>query len=446
MNTTERLPPQNLEAEQSVLGSMLIEKEAILKACEILSADDFYREAHRIIFDAIVDVFERGEAVDLITVSERLRQLGKIEAVGDIPALAALANMVPTAANVEYYARIVEEKAVLRRLISAGTEIVRMGYEAQQEPEELLDQAEQMVFRISRRRSSQGYHSIKDVLVEAFEHIESIYTNKEGITGIPTGFKEIDMLTSGLQKSDLIVIAARPSMGKTMLCLNIARNAAVLRGVPVVIFSLEMSKEQMAQRLLCMEAGVDSQRLRTGYLQEGDWGRLSRAFGQLSEAPIFIDDTPNLSVMEMRAKSRRIKAEHDLGLVVIDYLQLMQMKGRVESRQQEISEISRSLKALARELKVPIIAASQLSRAVESRVDKRPLLSDLRESGAIEQDADVVAFIYRDEYYNRESEKRNIAEIIIAKQRNGPTGTVELAFLKESGRFATLERRRVEGG
>jgi len=446
VNTTERLPPQNLEAEQSVLGSMLIEKEAILKACEILSADDFYREAHRIIFDAIVDVFERGEAVDLITVSERLRQLGKIEAVGDIPALAALANMVPTAANVEYYARIVEEKAVLRRLISAGTEIVRMGYEAQQEPEELLDQAEQMVFRISRRRSSQGYHSIKDVLVEAFEHIESIYTNKEGITGIPTGFKEIDMLTSGLQKSDLIVIAARPSMGKTMLCLNIARNAAVLRGVPVVIFSLEMSKEQMAQRLLCMEAGVDSQRLRTGYLQEGDWGRLSRAFGQLSEAPIFIDDTPNLSVMEMRAKSRRIKAEHDLGLVVIDYLQLMQMKGRVESRQQEISEISRSLKALARELKVPIIAASQLSRAVESRVDKRPLLSDLRESGAIEQDADVVAFIYRDEYYNRESEKRNIAEIIIAKQRNGPTGTVELAFLKESGRFATLERRRVEGG
>ncbi|MEW6243789.1 MAG: replicative DNA helicase [Bacillota bacterium] len=446
MNTTERLPPQNLEAEQSVLGSMLIEKEAILKACEILSADDFYREAHRIIFDAIVDVFERGEAVDLITVSERLRQLGKIEAVGDIPALAALANMVPTAANIEYYARIVEEKAVLRRLISAGTEIVRMGYEAQQEPEEVLDQAEQMVFRISKRRSSQGYHSIKDVLVEAFEHIESIYTNKEGITGIPTGFKEIDMLTSGLQKSDLIVIAARPSMGKTMLCLNIARNAAVLRGVPVVIFSLEMSKEQMAQRLLCMEAGVDSQRLRTGYLQEGDWGRLSRAFGQLSEAPVFIDDTPNLSVMEVRAKSRRIKAEHDLGLVVIDYLQLMQMKGRVESRQQEISEISRSLKALARELKVPIIAASQLSRAVESRVDKRPLLSDLRESGAIEQDADVVAFIYRDEYYNRESEKRNIAEIIIAKQRNGPTGTVELAFLKESGRFATLERRRVEGG
>jgi len=436
----ERIPPQNLEAEQSVLGAMLIEKEAIPKVLELLRPDDFYREAHSLILQAIMRLFERSEAVDLVTVTEELRQQSHLEAAGGGAYLASLASAVPTAANVEYYARIVEEKGVLRKLITTATSIVASGYEGKDEVEYILDLAEQQIFGLAQRRSQKSYASIKTVLMETFERIEHLYNNKGGVTGVPTGFKDLDMLTSGLQPSELIVIAARPSMGKTVLSLNIARNVAVGGKVPVAIFSLEMSRDQLAQRLLCADAGVDGQRLRTGFLTESDWPKLSTALGRLSEAPIFIDDTPGASVIEIRAKSRRIKAEHGLGLIVIDYLQLMNSNRRSENRQQEISEISRSLKALARELNVPVVALSQLSRAVEQRQDRHPMLSDLRESGAIEQDADVVAFIYRDEYYNLESEKKGIAELIISKQRNGPTGNVELFFRKELSRFDNLDR------
>lgn len=436
----ERIPPQNLEAEQSVLGAMLIEAEAIPKVLEILRPDDFYREAHSLILLATMKLFERGEAVDLVTVTEELRQRGHLEDAGGAAYLASLASAVPTAANVEYYARIVEEKGVLRKLINTATSIVASGYEGKDDVEYLLDQAEQQIFGLAQRRSLKSYASIKTVLMEAFERIEHLYNNKGGVTGVPTGFKDLDMLTSGLQPSELIVVAARPSMGKTVLCLNIARNVAVDSKIPVAIFSLEMSRDQLAQRLLCADAGVDGQRLRTGFLTEADWPKLSIALGRLSEAPIFIDDTPGATVIDIRAKARRIKAEHGLGLVIIDYLQLMNGNRRSENRQQEISEISRSLKALARELNVPVVALSQLSRAVEQRQDRRPMLSDLRESGAIEQDADVVAFIYRDEYYNAETEKKGIAELLISKQRNGPTGNVELFFRKELSRFDNLDR------
>jgi replicative DNA helicase len=438
----DRIPPQNLEAEQAVLGSMLIEREAIIKASDVLQREDFYREANKEIFQAILDVHERGEAVDLVTVTEELKRRSQLEAVGGVAYLTALANAVPTAANAEYYAKIVEEKALLRQLITVGTDIVGRGYQGAEDVTELIDDSERRIFEIAQRRASEGYSPIKSVLLDAFERIEFLYSNKEGITGVPTGFKGIDAITSGLQPSDLIVIAARPSMGKTTLLLNIARNAAIQKTQPVAIFSLEMSNELLAQWLLCSEAGVDGQRLRTGHLTDADWPRLSHALGRLSDAPIFIDDSPSVSIMELRAKSRRIKAEHNLGLIVVDYIQLMRTRGRVENRQQEISEISRSLKALARELKVPVVIGSQLSRAVEQRDDKRPLLSDLRESGAIEQDADLVAFIFREEYYKPDTEKKNLAEIIVAKQRNGPTGTVELVFLKEYGRFADPEHFR----
>ncbi|MHB8927363.1 MAG: replicative DNA helicase [Bacillota bacterium] len=442
MSTLERVPPQNLEAEQAVLGSMLIEREAIIKVADTLHREDFYREANREVFQAIVNLHEHGEAVDLVTVTDELRKQGLLETIGGIAYLTALANAVPTAANAEHYARIVEEKALLRELITVATDIVARGYQGAEEVAALVDDSERRIFEIAQRRSTEGYSAIKGVLLDAFERIEFLYSNKEGVTGVPTGFKGLDALTSGLQPSDLIVIAARPSMGKTTLLLNMARNAALTKTMPVAIFSLEMSKEQLAQRLLCAEAGVDGQRLRTGHLADADWPRLSHALGRLSEAPIFIDDTPSISVMELRAKARRIKAEHDLGLIVVDYIQLMRTRGRVENRQQEISEISRSLKALARELRVPVIIGSQLSRAVEQRDDKKPMLSDLRESGAIEQDADLVAFIFREEYYKPDTEKKNIAEIIVAKQRNGPTGTVELVFMKEYGRFADPDKFR----
>lgn len=442
----QRLPPHNIEAEQSVLGAMFIEKGAILKAMEVLQPDDFYRDVHRVIYEAMIDLFDRAEPVDIITVADELKKRGKLEQVGGLSYLTTLANLVPTAANADQYARIVEEKAILRKLIAAATEIVARCYQAQDDVAELVDQAEQAIFRVSQRRLTQGYVAVKDILEDVFERIEKAYAQKSNVTGVPTGFRDLDSLLSGLQPSDFVVVAARPSMGKTMFCLNIARNAAILHRVPVVIFSLEMAKEQLAQRLLCLEAGVDGQRLRTGFLLDSDWPRLSYALGRLSEAPLFVDDTPNITVMDIRARARRIKAEHDLGLVVVDYLQLVGSRGRPENRQQEISEISRSLKALARELKVPVVAASQLSRAVEQREDKRPLLSDLRESGAIEQDADVVAFIYRDEYYRKDSDKKNIAEIIVAKQRNGPTGSVDLVFVRETGRFGDLERRRVAEG
>jgi len=438
----ERVPPQNLDAEQSVLGSMLIDGDAIARVMDLLGPDDFYREAHRSVFEAVVSLYDRGEPVDLVTVTEELRTRGVLDDVGGASYIMSLANAVPTSANVEYYARIVEEKAVLRRLVKTATAIVARAYEGKDDLEVLLDEAEQAVFAISQGIRGKQYASLREILTETFEHIEYIYVNKGKAIGVPTGFRDLDQLTSGLQRSELAVLAARPSEGKSTLALNVARNAALEYDVPVGVFSLEMSKEQVAQRLLCSEARVDGHRLRTGYLSDDDWPKLSRALGRLSEAPIYIDDTPNLSIMELRARARRMKAEHDIGLLIVDYLQLMHTRGRAENRQQEISEITRSLKALARELSVPILALSQLSRAVEQRQDRRPQLSDLRESGAIEQDADLVAFIYRDPKRHEGSE----IEIIVAKQRNGPTDTVQMVFRRNYGRFDDISKRRPPGG
>jgi len=443
----ERIPPQNIDAEKSTLGSMLLEKEAILSAMEILRPEDFYREAHRHIFQAASSLSSRGEPVDLVTVAEELQQRNLLEQVGGASYLASLANCVPTAANVKHYAKIVEEKAILRALISASTRVAQMGYDANLEVETILDEAEKAIFAITNKRNTEGFVSLRSILIEAFNRIEDLYSKKGGITGVPTGFADLDRITSGWQPSDLIIIAARPSMGKTTFTLNLAQQAAVDMKVPVIYFSLEMSKEQLAQKLLCAQAGVDSQRLRTGQLVESDWPKLSYALGRLSETNMYIDDTASISVMEIRAKARRIKAEQKaLGLIVIDYLQLMQSRTRSENRQQEVAEISRSLKALARELAVPVIACSQLSRAVEQRAQKVPSLADLRESGSLEQDADIVAFLYRDDYYNPDSEKRNITELIIAKHRNGPTGSIELYFEKEHSKFLSIDTHHSSAG
>ncbi|NPV42586.1 MAG: replicative DNA helicase [Firmicutes bacterium] len=436
MDTLQRVPPQNIEAEQSVLGAMLLEKEAILSASEILKGEDFYKESHKKIFEVIIDLYDKNEPVDLITVSEELRKRNALEEIGGITYITALANSVPTAANVAYHAKIVKDKSIMRKLIHVSTKLVSMGYEVGRDVEEVLDEAERMIFEIAQRRSMEGFASIRDVVIETFDMIEQLYKNKGRMTGVPTGFLDLDEMTSGFQPSDLIIIAARPSMGKTSFALNIAQYAAIREKVPVAIFSLEMSKEQLVQRMLCAEAHIDSHKLRTGNLDEDDWPKLARAMGPLSEAPIFIDDTPGINIMEMRAKARRLKAEKGLGLILIDYLQLMQGRGNSENRQQEISEISRSLKALARELRVPVVALSQLSRAPEMRQDHRPILSDLRESGSQEQDSDLVAFLYRDEYYHPDTDKKNIAEVIIAKQRNGPTGVIELVWLDKYTKFA----------
>ncbi len=433
----DRLPPQNLEAEQSVLGSMLLERDAIIKAMEILRPESFYREAHRAIYEAIANLFERSEAVDVITVTEELRRNGTLEKAGGVSYLTSLANSVPTAANAEYYARIVEEKCILRELVTSASRISNLVYEGNEEAEVILDEAEQMIFNIAQGMQRQRPYRLKEVLMDTFDRIEYLYSHRGSVIGVPTGFPDLDNLTSGLQPSELIILAARPSSGKTTLSLNMACHAAVAEQVPTVIFSLEMAREQLAQRILCSEAGVEAHRLRTGFLQDDDWPRLTRAVGKLGEAPIFIDDTANISVMELRARARRLKAEHNIGFIIIDYLQLMHTRGKFDNRQQEVSEISRSLKALARELQVPVLALSQLSRAVEQRQDRRPMLSDLRESGAIEQDADVVMFIY----FNPESEHPNVADIILAKHRNGPTGTVKLVFLKEYGKFAAIEQK-----
>lgn len=437
-----RIPPQNLEAERSTLGSMFLEKDAIYRAIEILRPEDFYKDTHRLIYQAVLDLTNKGEPVDLVTVTEELRQKDSLDQVGGISYLTGLANAVPTAAHIEYYARIVEEKALLRQLIHAASEVVASGYDAQDEVEKILDEAEKSIFAISNRRTRRSMVNLKSILIETFEQIEKLYESRGAVTGISTGFADLDRFTAGLQPSDLIILASRPSMGKTTFALNIAENAAIQMKIPVVVFSLEMSKEQLAMKLLCAEAGVDNQRIRTGNLTEEDWPRLSHALGRLSEAKIFIDDSPNVSALEVRAKSRRIMAEHGLGLVVIDYLQLMQSRTRTESRQQEVSEISRSLKALARELSVPVLALSQLSRAVEQRTNKRPALADLRESGSLEQDADLVCFLYREDYYDPETEKKNITEFIIAKHRNGPIGAIEFLFQKEFSKFVGLERFR----
>lgn len=436
--TMERIPPQNLEAEQSVLGSMLIDREAIIIASEIIRPTDFYRESHQKIFEAMLALSERGEPVDLITLSAELEQQNLLESVGGIGYLTTLANIVPTAANVSYYARIVQEKAILRTMINTATQIVSRCFEAKDDVEEILDDAEKAILEISQRSTSNSFSSMREILKNTFEQIDQLWENKGGVTGVPTGFPDLDNLTCGLQNSDLIIIAARPSMGKTTLALNIAQHIAVNEGLPVAIFSLEMSKEQLVQRMLCAQANIDAQRLRRGFLTEEDYPKLTKAAGPLSEAPIYIDDTAAISVREMRAKARRLKAEHGLAAIFIDYLQLMRGDGRAENRQQEISAISRSLKALAKELNVPVVALSQLSRAVEQREKKRPVLSDLLESGGIEANADLVAFIYREAYYNPNAENKHDTEIIIAKQRNGPVGSVHLYFKENLNKFVSI--------
>ncbi len=438
----ERVPPQNIEAEQAVLGAMLIEKEAIARVTELLKGGDFYREAHRLIFEAMLDLYNRNEAVDMITVIELLKREDNLEKVGGIAYVTSLANSVPTAANVHYHAKIVEEKALLRQLIQTSTKIAALGYEGSEEVSQIVDQAEKMILEVSNRRIGGDFTPIKSIVLDAFGKIEQLYESRGGITGLATGFKDLDRLTSGLQKSDLILVAARPSMGKTAFTLNIASNVAIREKKAVAFFSLEMSKEQLVQRMLCAEASIDSQKLRIGELEDDDWTKLINAADRLSGAPIFIDDTAGISVLEMRSKARRLKVEHDLSLIIIDYLQLMQGSGGKggENRQQEISEISRSLKGLARELGVPVVALSQLSRSVESRQVKKPMLSDLRESGSLEQDADIVAFLYREDYYNPDTENKNITEIIVAKHRNGPVDSVQLFFHKQFTRFADLTR------
>ena len=438
-----KIPPNDTEAEQAVLGSMLTDKDATIAAIEVLKEDDFYREDNKLIYRAILNLYNRSEPIDIITLKAELTSMGKFDAVGGLEYLADLPERVPTTANVERYIKIVEEKAILRNLIKTANEIISLGYDPTEEVEDIMDNAEKKIFDIMQSKNQKGYTPMKDVLVDTFAELEKLYNQKEHITGVPTGFADLDYKTAGLHGSDLVLIAARPSMGKTAFALNVATNAAIRAKVPVAIFSLEMSKEQLVNRVLASEAMVDSNKVRTGKLDEQDWGKLASVLGPLSEAEIYIDDTPGISVMEIRAKCRKLKLEKNIGLVVVDYLQLIQGNSkRGGSREQEISEISRSLKILAKELDVPVIALSQLSRAPEQRPDHRPMLSDLRESGAIEQDADIVMFLYRDDYYNQESEKKNIAEIILAKHRAGSTGTVETLFLGEYTKFVNLDRHR----
>jgi len=444
--SSRKLPPQNMEAEQSVLGGVLIENEAVNKVMEILDGDDFYRDAHRKIFNALITLSERDEPADLITLTNELRKTNQLDSVGGASYVVSLIDSVPTAANIEYYAKIVKEKAILRKLIETSTNIITQSYEDRGDVESFLDEAERVIFEISERRVKPSFYSIRDIVKESFKTIERLFEKKEFVTGVPSGFKELDRLTAGFHASDLIIVAGRPSMGKTALCLNLAQYAAIEKRIPVAIFSLEMSKEQLVIRVLCSEAQVEGTRLRTGFLTESDWPKLTLAAGNVSDAPIFIDDTAAISVLELRAKARRLKGEHGLGMLIIDYLQLMKGRTRVESRQQEISEISRSLKALAKELTIPVIAVSQLSRKTEERTGNRPQLSDLRESGAIEQDADLILFLYRDEVYNRSEDNPNKgkAELIIGKQRNGPIGKIELAFFDKFTTFRELYKGEAE--
>ena len=448
----DRVPPQNIEAEQSVLGAMLIEKEAIPKVMEILRDTDFYREAHRVIFNAMLELYNKNEAVDMITVTEILKRDNKLEDVGGIAYVTSLANAVPTAANVTYHASIIEEKSILRQLVSVSTQIASMGYEANDDVKNIIDSAESKILEISNRKKTADFTPINEIVLDSFKSIEALMGNKNGLTGLPTGFEDLDNLTSGLHGSDFIILAARPSMGKTAFALNVVQNVAIraakkVGGPPktVAFFSLEMSKEQLVQRMLCAEANIDSQRLRIGELRDEDWAMLINTADTLSSANIYIDDTAGITAMDMRSRARRLKAEHGLDLIVVDYLQLMQGSGKKNNsgdRQQEVSEIARSLKALARELDVPVIALSQLSRSVEARQVKRPMLSDLRESGSLEQDADIVAFLYREDYYNPETENKNITELIIAKHRNGPVDTVNLFFHKQYTKFVGLSKRK----
>ena len=431
--------PQSLEAEQSVIGSMIIDKVAISKALEKLDEEDFYRDGHKAIFKTIRDMYSQDMAVDLVTLLEHLKSTDLLEKAGGVTYVSEVASSVITTANLDAYIKIVEDKSTLRKLIRSSTSIIEESYNKQDKVENVLEYAQKKIFDLAEKNGSSDYEALSNVLERGFLEIERLFNNKGSITGVGSGIRDLDSKTSGFQKGDMVLIAARPSMGKTTFALNIAENAALVEGKSVVIFSLEMSKEQLAYKLLCSEASVDMLKLRTGNLDDDDWERIARATGPLSKAKIYIDDTAGLSVMEMRTKCRKIKMEHGIDLILIDYLQLMSGSSGSESRQQEVSEISRSIKALAKEMECPVIALSQLSRAPEQRADHRPMLSDLRESGSIEQDADVVMFLYRDEYYNKETEEKNIGECIIAKQRNGPVGTVKMAWIGSHSKFTNLE-------
>lgn len=439
--TFQNIPPHDDAAELAVLGAMFLDREAASMALEMLNGEDFYRPDHRMVFEAAEELYHSGVPIDMITVKNKLEEKQVFEQIGGLPFLASISTAVGNSANMRHYAAIVEEKSVLRRLIRTAGELSQLSYEGKTDVNTIMDMAEKSIFDIMQNRHSDQFHHIRDIAVDSIEKIEDIYRSKGKLTGVPTGFVDFDQKTAGLQKSDLILLAARPSMGKTAFALNIIQNAAIRGNVPTAIFSLEMSREQLVNRMLCSEAMLDAQRLRTGELTDSDWTDLIQAMGPLSQAPIYIDDTPGITPMEVRSKCRRLKVEKGLGLIVIDYLQLMSGNGRTDSRQQEISDISRSLKAIAREMDAPVIALSQLSRACEQRADHRPMLSDLRESGAIEQDADVVAFLYRDEYYFPDTEKKNQAELIIAKQRNGPTGTIDLTWMGQFTKFGNFLKK-----
>ena len=438
-----RVPPQNLEAEQSLLGGLLVDPESMNKIVDLVAPDDFYRDAHGKIYEVMLDLYERNEAIDIITVSSLGRDKGFVEGMGGITYLNTLVDSMPSAANIAQYAKMVREKALMRKLMNAATLIIEKGHElVDTSVDNYIDEAENLIFQVAENKFKPSFFSMRDIVMENVKTIERLSQNKQFVIGVPTGYTEIDKMTSGLQPSDLVVVAGRPSMGKTALCMNIAQHVAMLKDDPVSvgIFSMEMSKEQLVTRLLSAESEIDHSKLRAGALSHGEWRSLSEAASKLIEAAIFIDDSPSMGVLELRARARRLKKEHGLGIVVVDYLQLMKGRTNSERREQEISEISRSLKSLAKELNIPVVAISQLNRMVEQRDNKRPRLSDLRESGAIEQDADVIIFIYRDEVYNQNSDNKGVAEIIIGKQRNGPTGTVELAFLDKCTSFKNLYR------
>ena len=437
-----KVPPQDIEAEQAVIGSMLTDQDAVVAAIETLKPEDFYREDNKLIYSAILNIYNRAEPIDIITLKAELSSMGKLDNVGGLEYIVGLPDKVPTTANVDRYIKIVEEKSMLRNLIKTANERLSMGYDQTEDVEDVMDLAEKKIFDVMQKKSKTGYTSIKDVLVESFTKLEELYNQKQHVTGVPTGFIDLDRMTAGLHGSEFILIAARPAMGKSAFALNIATYAATRANVPVAIFSLEMSKEQVGNRILCSEALVDSNYVRTGDLNDEELSKLAETSGELSQAPIYIDDTAGITITEMRARCRKLKLEKNIGLVVVDYLQLIQGSGKTSGREQEIAEISRSLKILAKELEIPVIALSQLPRAVEARDDHRPMLSDLRESGSIEQDADIVMFLYRDDYYNEDSPEKNVAEVIIAKQRAGSTGTVKLAWIGNYTKFANLERYR----
>lgn len=435
MEDMTRVPPHSVESEQSILGSILLDKDAIITVTETIKPGDFYKEAHKIIYECMLSLSNKGEPIDLITLTEELKNQGYLNDVGGISYITSLSTIVPTTSNVKYYADIVKDKSVLRNLIKASNDIISLGYDGTTKIQDVLDKAEKKIFDISQEKTSDDFKPINLVLMDTYDMIENLYTNKSDVTGITTGFKDLNKKINGLQRTDLVLIAARPAMGKTAFSLNLVQNAALKGDASVAVFSLEMSKEQLVQRMLSSQSNVELKKIKTGTLNNNDWPRIIDAMAVLSEAKIHIDDTPGITISELRSKCRKLKIEKGLDLILIDYLQLMEGEGNNESRQQEISKISRSLKKIAKELDCPVVALSQLSRAPEQRADHRPMLSDLRESGAIEQDADIVMFLYRDEYYHPDSESKNIGEIIIAKNRHGETGAVELVWLGEVQRF-----------